>query len=318
MEIRICPDCKTHNTSSAWYCRKCGQTLSMDTLIDLDDELVNLSEPSVVNGEKPKSKGMQSLLDTPSMNDLKREARQKKEAQIESVAAEEREKQHKELVLAAIRWNSWDDGFGTQARIVRDFQLAGSHGIEVLLELLMDEKFTLKENVIAIMNELKSPEAVEPLVDIYSTAESDLKKVILGILIHTIRGHGGGLGNLYSPSKPNPVWPRSRKLLVIETFIRAYKDDDHSVRSIAASGIMQNMENWIRFEYDFSLLIDSLISNLDNESEGMRKAAAQSLGHSKERRAIDALKEALEDEKGSVRKAAKKAIKRLEKDLNLS
>jgi hypothetical protein len=315
MEIRICPGCKTHNSSSSWNCRKCGQALSIDSLRELDDELVNLAEPNGENGIEHER--LQSLHDTPSMHKQRREARQEKDAQMAIAVVEEREKQRKELMLRAIRWNSWDDGWGTQVRIVRDFRYAERLGIEVLIELLLDKEFSLQGHVIQILRELRSADAVEPLVEIYPTADIDLKKIVLGILIQTILGHGGGLGSLYTPTKVNPVWPKSRKLLVIETFIRAYRDDDLSVCSMAATGIMQNMENWIRFEYDFSELIDDLITNLDHATESMRKAAARALGKSKDQRAIDALKEALTDEKKGVRTAAKKAIKRLEKDLEL-
>lgn len=315
MKIRICPNCDTHNASSSWSCRKCGQTLSMDSICELDDDLVNLDEPVIQNGVEQETGQTQSLLTTPKLNDLRLATQKDEGGEMAMAVMEEREEKRKELVRAAIRWNSWDDGFGTQARIVGDFRRAGLLGIEVLVDLLLDDNRGLKGYATAILWALGSPDAVDPLVDIYPSADITLKKAILNIFMASIRGHGGGLGSLYSPEKKNPAWPRSRKTKIIETFISAYRDDDQSVRSTAATGIKENMENWIRFEYDFSALIEDLIASLDHESEAMRIDAVVALGKSKNRRVLDSLKLALEDDNKGVRKAAKKAIKRLEKDL---
>lgn len=318
MEIRICDVCGSHNESSAWSCRVCGKTLSIDSLCEIDDEQVNFGDSGAEVNVEPDFERQISLLETPSLKELEERDLRKKEAQRELEHAEELKEKRMELVNAVIRWKSWDDGFGTQARIIGDLEHAGPMGIEVLMDLLVDDRFSSKADVIEILNRMKSREAVDPLIGLYSEADTDLKKGILGILINTIMGHGGGLGPLYSPDKESPAWPKSKKILLIETFIRAYKDDDPSVRNIAAVGIMRNMEHWVRFEYDFSELLDGLIANTTNESEDMRRAAVKSLGYSKDQRAIKVLNKALEDEKGSIRRAAKKAIKRLEKDLNLS
>lgn len=38
MKVRICPDCDTHNPEDAWSCANCGYTLSINTLVDIDQE----------------------------------------------------------------------------------------------------------------------------------------------------------------------------------------------------------------------------------------------------------------------------------------
>lgn len=42
-KARVCPKCGKHNSESAWHCIDCGTTLSMKTLVDMED-----GQPSVV------------------------------------------------------------------------------------------------------------------------------------------------------------------------------------------------------------------------------------------------------------------------------
>lgn len=42
MKIRICSECGTHNVATAWSCTNCGETLSINTIVELDDESVEL------------------------------------------------------------------------------------------------------------------------------------------------------------------------------------------------------------------------------------------------------------------------------------
>lgn len=51
MRIRICPKCGKHNPAQTWHCVKCGQTLSVDTLVELDDALVKLDTEVPDNGD---------------------------------------------------------------------------------------------------------------------------------------------------------------------------------------------------------------------------------------------------------------------------
>jgi len=44
VEIRICPNCRKHNSANSWHCDNCGQTLSINTLTEVDATLVNLDE----------------------------------------------------------------------------------------------------------------------------------------------------------------------------------------------------------------------------------------------------------------------------------
>lgn len=37
MKVRVCPKCGKHNLENAWSCADCGQTLSMNTLVDTGD-----------------------------------------------------------------------------------------------------------------------------------------------------------------------------------------------------------------------------------------------------------------------------------------
>jgi hypothetical protein len=42
MKVRICPNCGKHNPEDTWNCANCGETLSMNTLADVE----HLPEPS--------------------------------------------------------------------------------------------------------------------------------------------------------------------------------------------------------------------------------------------------------------------------------
>lgn len=44
MKVRVCPECGKHNSENAWHCLDCGTTLSMKTLVDVED-----GQPSVVS-----------------------------------------------------------------------------------------------------------------------------------------------------------------------------------------------------------------------------------------------------------------------------
>ena len=36
MKVKVCPKCGKHNSESAWSCADCGETLSLNTLVDTD------------------------------------------------------------------------------------------------------------------------------------------------------------------------------------------------------------------------------------------------------------------------------------------
>ena len=42
MKIRICPNCGTHNQVDHWSCRSCGESLSINSVVDLDEDQVKL------------------------------------------------------------------------------------------------------------------------------------------------------------------------------------------------------------------------------------------------------------------------------------
>ena len=37
MKVRVCPKCGKHNSESAWYCDDCGETLSIKSLVDMEE-----------------------------------------------------------------------------------------------------------------------------------------------------------------------------------------------------------------------------------------------------------------------------------------
>jgi len=229
-------------------------------------------------------------------------------------AVEEREKQRNELFSAANSWYT-ADSLGHQPKIVGKFQYAGYLGIEFLLQMLEESSPRLQGVALAILGSMKTAHAVEPLVNMYPSAKPDIRQGIVGILSKNIYGHVGGIGASYIPPYVNPAWMNKRRILIIGLFTRALKDEKTGIRYIAVSTISRNMKNWIRIDYDFSILVDNLIDTLSDGQEGVRKLAAIALGDSKDPRAIKPLELAISDKKRSVRKAAQKSIKRLEKDL---
>lgn len=50
MEVRICPECGKHNPADAWHCAKCGQTLSVSTLAEVDAQPLG-DEPRLTDTE---------------------------------------------------------------------------------------------------------------------------------------------------------------------------------------------------------------------------------------------------------------------------
>ncbi len=44
MKIRICPICGRHNPVESWHCVQCGESLSVDTITDMNDDLVKLEQ----------------------------------------------------------------------------------------------------------------------------------------------------------------------------------------------------------------------------------------------------------------------------------
>ena len=52
LRVRVCPECSKHNQENAWHCIDCGTTLSVKTLMDVED-----GQPSVAPsaGERPLS-----------------------------------------------------------------------------------------------------------------------------------------------------------------------------------------------------------------------------------------------------------------------
>ncbi len=41
MKVRVCPNCRKHNEEKAWSCTNCGETLSVNTLIDVEFQLTD-------------------------------------------------------------------------------------------------------------------------------------------------------------------------------------------------------------------------------------------------------------------------------------
>ena len=50
MKVRACPSCGKHNPENSWSCADCGATLSMNTLIDLEDSSISHAENSTQTG----------------------------------------------------------------------------------------------------------------------------------------------------------------------------------------------------------------------------------------------------------------------------
>jgi ribosomal protein L40E len=42
MKIRLCPECGKHNPGDAWNCANCGQALALETIVEMDETLVEL------------------------------------------------------------------------------------------------------------------------------------------------------------------------------------------------------------------------------------------------------------------------------------
>ena len=53
MNVRTCPNCGEHNSAEAWNCNNCGETLSLDTLTELQD--ADVGPQNLVESSSPQS-----------------------------------------------------------------------------------------------------------------------------------------------------------------------------------------------------------------------------------------------------------------------
>lgn len=99
MKVRLCPKCGNHNLENAWSCSVCGETLSMNSLIETEDLPSQTKEPTSSSDPKDKSKL--------TFDAQLHKARQEQELalQLAKRAAETEQHQHEQIEQAAISQN---------------------------------------------------------------------------------------------------------------------------------------------------------------------------------------------------------------------
>ena len=150
--------------------------------------------------------------------------------------------------------------------------------IDELIELLNDKDDFVVEDVIGEL-ELRSDEALDPLIDALSSRKKQIRLNAATLL--------GAIGD-----------PKA-----IPALIETLRDNNKLVRREASTALSRMGEP----------AVDPLIETLGDEDWRVRGAAAWALGNLGDEKAIPALEELLDDESGFVKQGAQSAIASIKK-----
>jgi HEAT repeat protein len=161
--------------------------------------------------------------------------------------------------------------------LTQALSMIGEPAVELLFSALKDENYYMRESAARVLGEIGDTRAVEPLI----ASLKDENKIVRMAVSYSL-GEIGDAG-------------------AAEPLCDALKDNDKLVREFSTNALVKIGEP----------AVELLFAALKDQEKSVRELAAKALGEIGDPRAIDPLRDALNDDDNDVRKKSADALKKL-------